>query len=63
MEDKKRGKIRKQESIANLQFSKVLDRQMQNIEMETELENSEMETKTLDPPKKKEKNRNLSNKE
>lgn len=59
MEDKKRGKIRKQESIAHLQFSKALDRQMQNIELETELENSEMETKTLGQKK----NRNMSNKE
>lgn len=62
MEDKKRGRIRKKESIANLQFRKALDWQMQNIEMETELENSEMETKTLDLKKKK-KNQTMSNKE
>lgn len=38
MDHKRRGRIRKKESIASLSFGKAWDRQMQNIEMEKELE-------------------------
>lgn len=38
MDHKRRGRIRKTESIASLSFGKAWDRQMQNIEMEKELE-------------------------
>lgn len=38
MGHKRRGRMRKKESIASLSFSKTWVRQMQNIEMEIELE-------------------------